>query len=383
MGLQYTPVNGGSNQPANQSDNQLEIAVPSEPENFDLAEKREEMTKQLVNSKEVDDLVSTININDQNSILYFGNDAATEISKCSDQVLNNVNLQQLNSSSEMLNHLKKIMDQFDIKEIAEEEKNGFFQRMFNSAQKKLEQILAKYHTMGDEVDKIYVQLKSYEAEINESNKTLDQMFQTNLEYYQLLVKYILAGEQGIKEIDAYLADMNKQYEQIHDNMLKFDIDNLEQAKVLLEQRTQDLRIAENVAMQSIPMIKAMQFSNMNLIRKINSAFIITLPIFKQALTQAILLKRQSIQTQAMQALDDKTNEMLLKNAENTVLQTKLTAQLASSSSIKVETLEKTWQTIVQGIDETKRIQEEASTKRKQDAERLEKIKQEYKTKMNA
>ena len=237
--------------------------------------------------------------------------------------------------------------------------------------------------MGDEVDKIYVQLKSYEAEINESNKTLDQMFQTNLDYYQLLVKYILAGEQGIKEIDAYLADMNKQYEQTHDNMLKFDIDNLEQAKVLLEQRTQDLRIAENVAMQSIPMIKAMQFSNMNLIRKINSAFIITLPIFKQALTQAILLKRQSIQTQAMQALDDKTNEMLLKNAENTVLQTKLTAQLASSSSIKVETLEKTWQTIVQGIDETKRIQEEASTKRKQDAERLEKIKQEYKTKMNA
>ena len=39
-------------------------------------------------------------------------------------------------------------------------------------------------------------------------------------------------------------------------------------------------------MQSIPMIKTMQFSNMNLVRKINSAFIITLPVFKQALAQA-------------------------------------------------------------------------------------------------
>ena len=45
--------------------------------------------------------------------------------------------------------------------------------------------------------------------------------------------------------------------------------------MMLEQRTQDLRTAENVAMQSIPMIKTMQFSNMNLVRKINSAFIIT------------------------------------------------------------------------------------------------------------
>ncbi|WP_040197236.1 toxic anion resistance protein [Candidatus Soleaferrea massiliensis] len=374
MALQFTPSSGGSGQTT---------AEPAEVESFDLVQKRDQMAKQLEGSKEVDALVSKITLDDPNSILYFGNDAATEISKCSDAVLSNVNMQQLSSSSQMLTHLKKIMDQFDLEEIAEEEKTGFFQKMFNSAQKKLEQILAKYHTMGDEVDKIYLQLKTYESEINDSNKTLEQMFQTNLDYYQLLVKYILAGEQGLKEIDTYLADLNQKFEQTQDNMLKFDINNLEQGKMLLEQRVQDLRIAENVAMQSIPMIKAMQFSNMNLIRKINSAFIITMPIFKQALTQAILLKRQRLQTQAMQALDDKTNEMLIKNAENTALQTKLTAQLASGSSVKIETLEKTWRTIVNGIDETQRIQEEASAKRKQDAERLEKIKEEYKAKMNA
>ena len=36
---------------------------------------------------------------------------------------------------------------------------------------------------------------------------------------------------------------------------------------MMEQRTQDLRTAENVAMQSIPMIKTMAFSNYNLVRK--------------------------------------------------------------------------------------------------------------------
>ena len=162
-----------------------------------------------------------------------------------------------------------------------------------------------------------------------------------------------------------------------DNSIQFEIQSLEQALMMLEQRTQDLRTAENVAIQSVPMIKMMEFSNMNLVRKINSAFIVTLPVFKQALAQAIMLKRQRIQAEAMSALDEKTNEMLIKNARNTVEQSKLTAKLASGSSVKIETLETTWRTIVNGIDETRAIQENAKKQRIEDQKRLENIKAEY------
>ena len=147
--------------------------------------------------------------------------------------------------------------------------------------------------------------------------------------------------------------------------------------MMLEQRTQDLRTAENVAMQSIPMIKTMEFTNMNLVRKINSAFIITLPVFKQALAQAIMLKRQKIQADSMAALDEKTNELLIKNARNTVEQSKMTARMASGSSVKIETLETTWRTIVSGIDETRSIQDNARKQRAEDQKRLEVIKQEF------
>ena len=144
-----------------------------------------------------------------------------------------------------------------------------------------------------------------------------------------------------------------------------------------EQRTQDLRTAEMVAMQTIPMIKTMEFSNLNLMRKINSAFIITLPVFKQSLAQAIMLKRQKIQAQSLSALDQKTNEMLIKNATNTVEQAKLTAKLASGSSIKIETLETTWRTIVSGIDETRQIQNDAKRQRVEDQKRLQVLKEEF------
>ena len=146
---------------------------------------------------------------------------------------------------------------------------------------------------------------------------------------------------------------------------------------MLQQRTQDLRTAESVAMQSIPMLKMMEFSNYNLVRKINSAFIITLPVFKQALAQAMILKRQKIQAEAMQALDQKTNELIMKNAQNTVEMSKTTARMASTSSIQIETLENSWKTIMQGIEDTKSIQEEARKKREEDKVKLEAIKNDF------
>ena len=150
---------------------------------------------------------------------------------------------------------------------------------------------------------------------------------------------------------------------------------------MLEQRVMDLKTAESIALQSIPMIKTMEFSNANLTRKINSAFIVTIPVFKQALAQAMMLKRQKIQADSMSALDKRTNELLIKNAQNTVEQSKQITRMTNTSSVQIETLEKTWNTIVSGIDETKRIQEEAKRKREEDSKRLDAIKQQYAEKM--
>jgi uncharacterized protein YaaN involved in tellurite resistance len=344
-------------------------------EQYDIAADREKMTSELVNSEEVDKIVSTIDVNNLESIVTFGAEVADEISKASDVVLNSMNMSQLDDTSELLKTLAGIMSKFDIDEIKDDP--SLFGKLFGNMKKKLDQILEKYHTMGGEVDKIYVQLKGYEAEIKQSNHKLSTMFESNVNYYHELVKYILAGEQACKEIEDYIAKRQKDMEETGDESIQFELTSLNQALLMMEQRTQDLRTAENVALQSIPMIKTMEYSNYNLVRKINSAFIVTLPVFKQALAQAILLKRQKIQAEAMSELDKKTNEMLIKNAQNTVEVSKNTARLASGSSIQIETLETTWRTITNGIEETRQIQEDARKKRIDDQARLEAIKADF------
>lgn len=344
-------------------------------EKYDIVADRAKMSSDLVGSEEVDKIVSTIEVHNLESIVTFGAEIADEISKASDIVLNGMNLSQLDASSDMLRTLAKIMDKFDIDEIKAEP--GILGKLFGFAKKQLEKLLNKYHTMGEEIDKIYVQLKGYESEIKQSNRKLSTMFDANVNYYHELVKYILAGEQACQEIRAYIDQKNKELETTGDQSIQFELTTLNQALVMMEQRTQDLRVAENVAMQSIPMIKTMEFSNYNLVRKINSAFVVTLPIFKQALAQAMLLKRQKIQAESLSELDKKTNEMLIKNAQNSVDTMKQTMRMAAGSSIQVDTLEQTWRTISTGIQETKLIEEETRKKREEDKVRLEALKEEF------
>lgn len=348
-------------------------------ENFSLAECRQGYIDDFKKTGELEKYTAKIEVFDPNSIVKFGSEAAEEVSKSADVVLNGMNMDQINNSGKMLEALDKIMGSFDIDEVKEDK--GLFGKLFDNAKKKLEKLLSKYNTMGDEIDKIYTQLKVYEGEIEKSNRNLDQMFNSNLEYYHELVKYIAAGEQGCKELHEYIEQKEQELATSNNVDLQFEISNLRQAENMLEQRVMDLKTAESIALQSIPMIKTMEFSNANLTRKINSAFIVTLPVFKQALAQTMMLKRQKIQADSMSALDKRTNELLIKNAQNTVEQSKQITRMTNTSSVQIETLEKTWNTIVSGIDETKRIQEEAKRKREEDSKRLDAIKQQYAEKM--
>ena len=387
MGLQFTPASEAQGQITAESaaaTTETTTSAPNiqvaNPETFSMVEVQDNIKNELINSEAVQKLVDSININDTNSIVKFGNDAATEISKASDQVLNSMNMSQINDSGEMLAALAAVMEQFDIKELTEEPKKGLFANL----RKQIDKLLEKYHTMGENVDRIYVQLKGYEKEIEQSNVKLESMYTANINYYKDLQLYILAGEQACKELDQYIADYRQKLAENPDSgAVAMDLQTLEQTRDIFEQRVMDLKIAENVAMQTVPMLKTMQFSNLNLIRKINSAFIITMPVFKQSLAQAVMLKRQKVQADAMQALDEKTNELLVKNAHNTVEQSKAIARMSSGSSIKVETLQETWQTIVSGIEETRKIQEDARIKRAEDSEKLKQLKEDYRQKLEA
>lgn len=290
-----------------------------ELQNYDIERDRAQLSAELNGSEEIDRLTGLIDVSDMNSIVTFGAGAAQRISDSADAVLRSTRMSQTDDSAAMLDALGKLMGQFDFDEL--EGDTSLFSRIFGNVRRQLDKMLDKYRTLGDEVDRIFAQLKKYESGIRRDDRILQEMFYANIDTYHELVKYILAAEQGCREIEAYLEQRRAYQKTSGDPTVQFEIITLEQALDLLKRRVQDLKTAEIVAMQSVPMIRLMQFNNMQLAQKINSAFIVTLPVFKQALSQAILLKRQSIQNEAIERLNKRTGEMLGRNAQIVARQT--------------------------------------------------------------
>ncbi|MGX5859967.1 toxic anion resistance protein [Streptococcus sanguinis] len=363
------PINTGSfdSTPQEIESTELELAKP-EVLADNLAYKQK-----LRSLPEVQNLTNEIDITNVNSIMAFGQKPSEGISQMSDALLSSMRRVDAEEASRMLVQLTKIMDKFDIKEIENPEKASALQKLFGKIKNSIDKLFAKYEDMGKEVDQIYTILKQYEVQIHQTQENLEKQYKTNVAYYEELEKYIVAGEIAQEEIEEYSnqiaarTDITEQEKQTQQQKLSM-------IKDMLAQRTYDLQIAENVAMQTCPMIQTMQMSNFNLMRKINSSFIITLPIFKQCLVQAIQLKRQEIQAKSIKQLDEKTNELLIRNAQNTANQSVNIARMAGGSSIQMETLRTTYETIKKGIEETKQINNQIAEKRKSDSIELEHMK---------
>ncbi|WP_027701913.1 toxic anion resistance protein [Metaclostridioides mangenotii] len=343
-------------------------------DNFDIVEYTNTKKNELRKSREVEALTSLIEVENPDSILKFGRDASQGVAKVSDNLLNTIRVNKNEENSKMLQHLAKIMDKFDIDDFQDTKEPNFIQKIFKKANNALEMMFQKYETLGGEVEKIQIELEKYEREIGLSNKQLGAMLNENFDFYNELQKYIVAGEMAVEEMDNEILPHYKQLSETSgDQMDLVNYQDLLKIYDMLNQRVYDLRIAENISIQTIPMLKGMQHNNYNLIRKINSAFVVTLPVFKQCLSQAILLKKQELQAQSLKALDDKTNELLLKNAQNVSQQSAQIARMAGSSSIQIETLEKMHNTIKSGIEETMRIEESSRVAIKDNTKRLEEL----------
>lgn len=341
-----------------------------------------EYREKLKQLPEVQQMTDEIDVNDANSIVQFGAAPSQELSKISDQLLNTMKTTSNSEANEMLYQLTKIMDKFDIKEVEDPEKAVAKSRLghlFQKASDSLQKLFEKYDNMGKEVDKIYMILNQFQSDIRKSNVDLERMNDANIEYYKSLEKYIAAGEIGVEEIKNYTASVAQRTD-IDENEKAMMQQKLDTMQNMLEQRVYDLRIAENLALQTSPMIQSMEKSNFNLMSSIQSAFVTTLPIFKNCLISAMQLKQQAVQARSISQLNDKTNELIMRNATNNAKQSVAIAKMANNSGVKIETLQKSYETIKRGIADTKAITEQMSEQRKTNTQTLEDMKAEIKTK---
>ncbi len=328
---------------------------------------------------EVQSIVDNLDVTNMNEILTFGEKPAELISTVSDKILHNTNLVKQEEVGEIMTSLTKIMSQFDMEDFENptEERKGFLAKMFKKVSKTIDELIQKYDTMGSEVEKVYVTLKKYENEIMNMSDMQKELGEANIAYYRELEKYIAAGELAIQELNEnYIPEFERRANESQDNLDRQNLNKLIQARDMLNTRVYDLQLAENVALQSLMIIQQAQQGNFMLVRTIKSEFIVTLPVFKQGLTQAIMLKRSALIAKNVEAVHKTTDELIVKTAKNSAQQAVMMANMATSGAISIDKLKESYDILKKGSDDAQAIIKTNIQKMEQDRKTLEKYKYE-------
>lgn len=335
--------------------------------------------KRLRNLPEVQNLTNEIDIQDVNSVATFGQKSAEEISAISDKILAVAKVPTNKDAAEMMTKLAKIMNKFDIKELekiqSEPQKQGLIQKLKQKLTDEFEALVTKYDNLGREVDGVAQLLRSYENQTKQDNVTLTEMCLANHHYYDLLEKYIVAAELGLEEITKQRTKIENRTD-ISDDQKNMILSQLDMMSQMLGQRQYDLLQAETVARMTVPMLQNMQFTNVNLIRQINNAFVVGLPTFKQNLAQAILLKRQAIIGNATSQFQEAVAKQAQQNAQYASAQGQVIAKNAMQGTFQMADLRTMYETIKNGNIAARQIMEQQAAENKENAKELERMKAE-------
>ena len=195
------------------------------------------------------------------------------------------------------------------------------------------------------------QLRVYEKNIKDSNTVIAKMYDSAMQEYETLQEYIVAGEDALRQIEDYKQSLETNGDGSQQTVFK--IQNVDHQIDLMQKRLLDLRTSETIALQAIPTYKIQEYTNANLARKINSAFVVTVPAFKTALVTAVITKQQSLTAQGLAILDEATTRFVKQSAQNTVDQLRNSQQLMNKPMMTADDIEEVWGIIMNGITEYK------------------------------
>lgn len=341
--------------------------------NYDLLSEEEK--------KAVDDFNSKIDINDATEILQFGAPAQDKISKFSDSILEDVKTKNTGEVGDLLANLVSQIKSFD-SDIAGSKKKGFFAKLFSSAKKELDYIIARYSKIEKNIDTIEGNLEKDKLQMLKDINIFDTMYEKNLEYFKEISLYIIAGDRKIEELRSkVLPELKAKAEKSGDQLDIQKVNDMENMITRFEKKIYDLKTTRIISIQMAPQIRLLQNNEAELVEKIQSSITNTIPLWKNQMVLALGINnaKQALKTQ--QEVSKLTNEMLVKNSETLKQGSIDIAEESEKAIVNIETLQKTNQNLIETLDKVIEIHEQGRIKRKEAEQTLTEIEKELKEKM--
>lgn len=325
----------------------------------------------------IDDFIQKIDVNSTNEIITFGSPAQTKITQFSDEVLDNVKTKNLGEVGTLLADLTSEIKTFD-SSINANMKPG----LFNSIEKQIRKIIAKFSKVETNINTIERKLDSHKIQMMKDIEIFDQMYDKNLEYFKELSLYIIAGMKKIEELKTKtlpeLEKIAKASGEQTDIQKVNDMNNLINR---FEKKIYDLKTTRIISIQMAPQIRLIQNNDAELVDKIQTSLTNTIPLWKNQMVIALGIANAKQALDAQRKVSDLTNEMLKKNSETLKQGSIDIAKESERAIVDLETIKKTNADLITTLDEVIKIHAEGRKQRSEAEVELNKIESELKEKL--
>lgn len=324
----------------------------------------------------VDTFAGQIDLTNSAMVLQYGAGTQKKMADFSESALENVRSKDLGEVGDLLTGVVTELKSFD-----EEEEKGLF-GIFKKASNKIESMKAKYAKAEANVNEIVKVLEKHQVQLMKDTALLDKMYELNLTYFKELSMYILAGKKKLEEVrGTQLAELTQKAQL---SGLPEDAQaarDLESMCLRFEKKIHDLELTRMISIQTAPQIRLVQNNDTQMVEKIQSTIVNTIPLWKSQMVLALGVEHSAQAVEAQRKVTDMTNELLKKNAEKLKMATVETAKASERGIVDIETLKTTNESLISTLDEVMNIQREGREKRQAAEAELRNMEAELKNKL--
>ncbi|MGX9727612.1 MAG: toxic anion resistance protein [Candidatus Electronema sp. VV] len=357
----------------------LPVLALSEQKNDLLWKKLAEKSPEKLKAAQA--MLPTLDFSRSQAVLAYGVSSQKGLVDFTDSVLTNIRSGDAGPAGQLMSDLKgKILD-LDVRGLPQSA-GGALSRFAGSlplvggwlAAKvdAARAFIRRYETLKVQIDSIIKRLEGEKTnQISHLNR-LDTLFERNNEYFNQLEVVIAAGE-------LKLAEMEAQFEQQRQTLAVqngVDAKELQDLKDFgdciqsLDRRLYNLKLARTSALTSGPTIRVAQQGSKAIVEMIQDSILMMIPEWKKQLVIAISLFDQKRAMAMVNQTREMTNNMMLSTAEMLGETQAAVKKAQGEGFVKVETLQKMTDKLIQTIDQGIKMDVENRQKRAEGLQKL-------------
>lgn len=302
------------------------------------------------------------------SLQSYGSELNQTISRNGDVLLNTV---KSDSSVEVIGYINDILTELngfddDINKYTGQHDNIFKRFLYSLPFVKkiatsIDTVMNSYNSVAENVDKISQKISNAKIVALRDNSTLQQIFESNVQYIIQLRELIIAAKLKSKQLSEELD------EKLSSNTFNeaYELSDMQDFIHKIDKRVADLQTTEYVLSQNLLQIRATQNNNLAISEKTDNIINHVIPIWKNQLPMAIIMQNQKASIDAQAKITETTNKLIAKTASDLKLNSISVAKASEEAVISIDTLKSSTQDLISTINEVKRIHKDGEIQRQQ------------------